>query len=63
MLPIYETYLGFNPEMIAIILAFNVVLDPIITGSNVVANGSLCRVFEKVWLKVLSLNRFREEKN
>ena len=50
MLPIYETYLGFTPEMIATILAFNVLLDPIVTCSNVVANGALCRLFEKSWL-------------
>ncbi len=49
MLPIYETYLGFNNEMIAIILALNVVLDPIVTSSNVMANGALCRVFERFW--------------
>ncbi len=49
MLPIYETYLNFTPEMIAIILALNVVLDPIITSANVMANGALCRVFEKAW--------------
>jgi len=50
MLPIYENYLHFNPEMIALILAFNVLLDPIITSSNVIANGALCRIFEKQWL-------------
>jgi hypothetical protein len=49
MLPIYETYLDFNPMMIGIILALNVFLDPIVTSSNVMANGALCRVFEKVW--------------
>jgi Na+/H+-dicarboxylate symporter len=49
MLPIYESYLNFTPEMIAIILAFNVVLDPLVTSSNVLANGALCRVFEMVW--------------
>lgn len=49
MLPIYEFYLGFTPEMVAIILAFNVILDPLITCSNVVANGALCRIFERVW--------------
>lgn len=49
MLPIYENYLNFNSEMIAIILALNVVLDPLITSCNVMANGALCRVFEKVW--------------
>lgn len=50
MLPIYETYLSFNAEMIAIILAFNVLLDPLITSCNVIANGALCRVFERIWL-------------
>lgn len=53
MLPIYESYLGFTPEMIAMILAFNVILDPLITCSNVVANGALCRIFEKAWLFAL----------
>jgi hypothetical protein len=49
MIPLYETYLGFTPEMIAIILAFNVLLDPLITCSNVIGNGALCRIFEKTW--------------
>lgn len=53
MLPIYETYLSFTPEMIAIILAFNVILDPIVTSCNVLANGALCRVFERVWNPLL----------
>ncbi|MBP7075148.1 MAG: cation:dicarboxylase symporter family transporter [Rhabdochlamydiaceae bacterium] len=49
MLPIYESYLSFNAEMIAIILAFNVILDPIVTSCNVIANGALCRIYEKFW--------------
>lgn len=53
MLPIYESYLSFNAEMIAIILAFNVILDPLITCCNVMANGALCRVFEKIWITLL----------
>ena len=52
MLPIYESYLSFNAEMIAIILAFNVILDPIVTATNVLSNGALCRVFELVWARV-----------
>ena len=67
MLPIYESYLGFTPEMIAIILAVNVILDPLVTCTNVVANGALCRVFERVWNAALrkraaKRNLFREEK-
>ena len=54
MLPIYETYLSFTPEMIGIILAFNTILDPLITSSNVMANGALCRIFERVWTFVLN---------
>ncbi len=57
MLPIYESYLTFTPEMIAIILAFNVILDPLVTSSNVVANGALCRAFERVWCMVLSMSK------
>ncbi len=49
MLPIYEAYLGFTPEMGALILAFNVILDPLVTCANVVGNGALCRIFERVW--------------
>lgn len=55
MLPIYETYLNFNPEMIAIILALNVFLDPIITSTNVIANGALCRIFERIWAHIQPL--------
>jgi hypothetical protein len=57
MLPIYETYLSFNAEMITIILAFNVLLDPIITSCNVMGNGALCGIFERVW----SFFSFRKE--
>jgi len=53
MIPIYEAYLGFDAEMIALILAFNVILDPLITCTNVVANGALCRVFERAWGRVV----------
>lgn len=49
MLPVYESYLAFTPEMIMIILAFNVVLDPIVTACSVMGNSGLCQVFEKVW--------------
>lgn len=55
MLPIYETYLDFNGEMIALILALNVILDPLITSCNVLANGALCRTFERVWSSVQAL--------
>lgn len=52
MLPLYQTYLGFNEEMIAMLLMFNMILDPIVTSSNVMANSALCVLFERFWEKV-----------
>ncbi|MCA0370658.1 MAG: cation:dicarboxylase symporter family transporter [Proteobacteria bacterium] len=52
MLPIYIKYLNFSAEMVTLILALNVLFDPIITSSNVMANGALCRVFERAWQRV-----------
>lgn len=49
MLPIYQNYLGFTEEMTALILTFNMLLDPLVTSSNVMANSALCVVFERVW--------------
>lgn len=49
MLPIYQNYLGFDEEKTALILAFNMLLDPIVTSSNVAANCALCVLFEKFW--------------
>lgn len=55
MLPIYVKYLQFTPEMIGIIVGLNGLLDPIVTSSNVLANGALCRIFEQVWIKLNSI--------
>ncbi|MBP7190304.1 MAG: cation:dicarboxylase symporter family transporter [Rickettsiaceae bacterium] len=52
MLPIYQNYLNFNDEMIAIILAMNVILDPIVTSTNVIANGGMAKIFENIWKKI-----------
>lgn len=53
MIPIYQSYLNFNDEMIAIILALNVILDPIVTSSNVIANGGMAKIFENIWNKIV----------
>lgn len=67
MLPIYQHYLSFNEEMTAIIIAFNVILNPIVTSSNVMANSAMCVIFERVWLifetkgSLLNLYRAQDE--
>lgn len=55
MIPIYEQYLGFSKEMVALILALNVVLDPFITASNVLGNGALCIILERWWMRLSAL--------
>lgn len=63
MIPIYEAYLGFTAEMVAILLALNVVLDPIITSSNVTMNAALCKIFENFWNMVQkSIESFKLKK-
>lgn len=57
MIPIYQEYLSFTNEMIAIVFALNVILDPIVTSSNVIANGGLARVFEIVWSKIHKMRK------
>ena len=54
MLPIYQHYLSFNDEMIAIMLTMNIILDPIITSCNVMANGGLAKIFENIWNRAVS---------
>lgn len=61
ILPILEYYLGFNGDMIAIILALNMALDPLVTSSNVMANGGLCIIFEKVLDKFIGLKKYSEK--
>jgi Na+/H+-dicarboxylate symporter len=57
VLPIYAAYLNFTGEMIAIILALNIILDPIVTASNVMANAALCYILENIWnRKKMSFN-------
>ncbi|MBN9413500.1 MAG: cation:dicarboxylase symporter family transporter, partial [Candidatus Paracaedimonas acanthamoebae] len=58
LIPIYEKYLGFTPEMSSVLLALNILLDPIITSSNVMANGALCVIFERVWHKIKNVSFF-----
>jgi len=62
MIPLYEYYLGFTPEMIALIIALNVVLDPIITSTNVLCNGVLAIIFERVWLFISGSKEFMSPK-
>jgi hypothetical protein len=47
MIPLYEKYLGFNAEMSSLMIALNLLLDPMITSANVLGNGALAMLFER----------------
>ncbi len=49
VLPILETYLGFSPEMLSLILALYILFDPIATSANVFGNGAFAVIFERIY--------------
>ena len=48
MLPILESYLGFNSQMLSMITALYILFDPVITCANVLGNGSFAMVIDKL---------------
>jgi Na+/H+-dicarboxylate symporter len=47
-IPVLKTYLGFDDAMIAFIVAFYGIIDPIATSGNVSANGFFVIIFQKI---------------
>jgi Na+/H+-dicarboxylate symporter len=54
MLPILQQYLGFSPEMLALVTALYVLFDPLITACNVGGNGAFAILFDKITCLKLS---------
>lgn len=52
MLPILETHLGFNAEMLSLITALYILFDPVITCANILGNGGFALLIEKIYQKV-----------
>lgn len=48
MLPILETYMGFNAEMMSLITALYILFDPVITSANVLGNGAFAKMIDLV---------------
>ncbi|MCE3239299.1 MAG: Sodium:dicarboxylate symporter family protein [Gammaproteobacteria bacterium] len=48
MLPILESYLGFNAEMLSLITALYILFDPVITCANVLGNGAFALLVDKL---------------
>jgi Na+/H+-dicarboxylate symporter len=54
MLPILESILGFNAEMLSLITALYIFFDPIITAANILGNGSFALAFERLFGSLLN---------
>lgn len=48
MLPVLESYLGFNDQMLSLITAMYILFDPVITSANVLGNGGFTLVIDKM---------------
>ncbi len=55
MLPVMQNYLGFNTDMLALVMALYILFDPVITACNIAGNGAMAIIFEKVAEKVKRL--------
>jgi Na+/H+-dicarboxylate symporter len=48
MLPILESHLGFNAEMLSLMTALYVLFDPVITCANVLGNGAFAKLIDRL---------------
>lgn len=53
MLPILESYLGFNPAMLSLITALYILFDPVITTANVLGNGAFSQLIDRFYNAVM----------
>ena len=52
MLPILESHLGFNAEMMSLITALYILFDPVITCANVLGNGAFTMLFSNFYSRM-----------
>ncbi|MGI4850920.1 MAG: cation:dicarboxylate symporter family transporter [Janthinobacterium lividum] len=52
MLPILESYLGFNADMMSLITALYILFDPVITCANVLGNGAFAKMIDRLFIKL-----------
>ena len=52
MMPVLEKYLQFTPEMIAIVVALDILLDALTTFVNVVGNGGFAILYDRIAVKL-----------
>ena len=60
MLPILESCLGFNAQMLSLMTALYVLFDPFITCANVLGNGAFAKLIDKLATVKLFKLRYTE---
>lgn len=48
MLPVLESHLGFNAEMMSLITALYILFDPVITTANILGNGAFAKMIDRI---------------
>jgi Na+/H+-dicarboxylate symporter len=61
MLPILESTLGFNAEMMSLITALYILFDPVITSANVFGNGGFAQIMGKIYTRFNSQFKITNE--
>lgn len=51
MLPILESYLGFNSSMLSLITALYILFDPVITCANIIGNGGFAALVSHLFTR------------
>ncbi len=49
MLPVLESHLGFNSEMLSLITGLYVLFDPVVTCANVLGNGAFAKLIDRLY--------------
>jgi Na+/H+-dicarboxylate symporter len=57
MLPILESYLGFNAEMMSFITALYILFDPVITSANVLGNGAFAKLIDRLFAPISAVRK------
>ncbi len=63
MLPVLETYLGFNAEMLSLITALYILFDPVITCANVLGNGGFAKAMDMLMSLSLKFSAVKNPQN
>lgn len=55
ILPFLEKYLSFSPNMLSLIIAISIFMDPVGTANNVMGNSAFAMIIHKIYKKISKL--------